>query len=217
MLGIAARNSIRNETGATRNRGAIRTRKSAAPKLTGTAITNAIIELTAVPKITGSAPNFGGSVSVTISPSTKRIFPSGPRLGTSSNALGRQSVCVRKLSPNARMLGIAEMVRTHSSEVSINSTVMLAPRVSARSTRSPLKRVRRPVSKSAAGGQPPTAGGIYGIDWDIQRILPQAVRARGERESFPHRGRRFDRFAFEADGRQRIIDLLLHCIGQRRV
>src|SRR6476661_4511531 len=49
MLGMAARNSIRNETGATSRRGEIRTRNSAAPRLSGTANTSASAELTTVP------------------------------------------------------------------------------------------------------------------------------------------------------------------------
>ena len=70
MLGIAARNSMRNETGPINDRGAIRVKNSAAPKLSGTANTSAIAELTLVPQITASAPNAGGIVSVTTSPSS---------------------------------------------------------------------------------------------------------------------------------------------------
>jgi hypothetical protein len=49
MLGIAARSSIRNETGATSTLGAMRTRNSDAPKLRGTARRIAMAELTVVP------------------------------------------------------------------------------------------------------------------------------------------------------------------------
>ena len=54
---MAASNWTRNDIGVTRRRGACSTRNMATPRLTGTAISSAMTEETAVPYIKGSAPN----------------------------------------------------------------------------------------------------------------------------------------------------------------
>ena len=56
MLGIAASNSTRNETGRSSQRGASSERKIATPMLRGRAMTNARRDDASVPKINGSAP-----------------------------------------------------------------------------------------------------------------------------------------------------------------
>src|SRR6266850_6077239 len=127
MLGIAARNSIKNEIGpASPIRGAIRTRNSALPSEIGTANSSASTELAVVPKITGSAPNCGGNVSITTCPSSINTFPSAPRLGRSIS-LGRQSLFTRNDHPNVLKLGPAAGNSTITSDASITSSSTAAP------------------------------------------------------------------------------------------
>src|SRR5678815_5667759 len=122
MLGMAARNSIRNEIGpASPILGAIRTRNSALPSDTGTANSSASTELAVVPKITGRAPNCGGNVSITTCPSSRSTFPSAPRLGRSIS-LGRQSLLTRNDQPNSAKLGRAAGSNTITSDASITSS-----------------------------------------------------------------------------------------------
>jgi hypothetical protein len=56
MLGMPARSSMRNDNGRSIQGGASSERKIATPRLSGSAITNAIAEETRVPNMNGSAP-----------------------------------------------------------------------------------------------------------------------------------------------------------------
>ena len=92
-----------------------------------------------IEEVTGSAPNSGGIVSVTVSPSTTRIRPAASRRGCSSS-FGRHSEVTRNCGPNCFMLGTADSASTATSAASISRIATALPRASHFSTTSELTR-----------------------------------------------------------------------------
>ena len=125
MLGIAARSSIATPSGRFNQRGASSVMTSAIPKLTGTPISSAIIDVMTVPYSGAKAPN--------------------------CPVTGFHSLLTRNLNPNVFSAGHAPVISVIKMPKTDNRTRIANSWVSPRKNRSPAERERAPCESEVRG------------------------------------------------------------------